>query len=276
MTTRAKKATAPKRDRSGYYALPTGERLMSVTTILSNGVPKPALVHWAAREVAQSAVDNIPTLAKVRGETARAQAFDWLRKAAEAKRDAAANLGSAIHAHIEAMVLGQPAPEPTEEQRPFVEAFYRFVADFDPEWEATEMTVAHPGDGWAGTLDGRCTLRRRPDLGLVVLDWKTGKGVYGEAALQLSAYRRAPIGFTRDGTQVDLPPADGGVVVHLRPDGMPGGSPRGYQLYAVDTSDEVYACFRAAQAVALQWVKGIADTCVGKPLAVPEIEEVPV
>ena len=264
-TARTKKPALPKRDRSGYYTAPNGRRLMSVTTIIGNGVPKPALVHWAAREVAQSAVDNIPTLAKVRGETARAQAFDWLRKAAEQKRDAAANLGTVIHDYAEAIALGKPMPEPNDDQRPFVEAYARFVEDWAPEYEATELVVANYDDGWAGTLDW---IARIPALGpaLVMGDYKTGKGVYGEAGLQMAAYRRATVGWLKDGTEVEVPPTESAVVVHIRPGKYPD---RGYALLPVDTSDAVYASFLSARDVAQLWVKGLAETVVGAPLELP-------
>ena len=39
----------PARQANGYYAdHATGDRLRSVTTILSGGVPKPALMFWSA------------------------------------------------------------------------------------------------------------------------------------------------------------------------------------------------------------------------------------
>jgi hypothetical protein len=259
MTTTKPKA-APKRDRSGFYNTPAG-KLMSVTTILSNGIPKPNLVHWAAWEVAKSAVDNLPRLVRVRGQQQRDQAVDWLRKAAETKRDTAANLGSAVHKAVECQILDQPAPEPTEEQRPFLAAFNQFVADWRPQWESTELVVAHPEHGWAGTLDWLATL---DGLGpaLVLGDWKTGKGVYAEAALQLSAYIRAKVGWMANGTEVEVPAAARAVVVHLRPDKYPG---RGYAVLPMDTSDRVYEKFRAAQEVAA-YVKGMADELVGDPI----------
>ena len=257
---------APTRDREGYYKTPYG-RLMSVTTILSNGVPKPALVHWAAREVAQCAVDNLPRLARVRGQAARSQTFDWLRRAAEVKRDTAAKLGGAVHDALEASVLDQPWPEPTEEQEPFLAAFARFVADHDPVWEAAEMTLANPADGWAGRGDWWATLPRLDVAALVIGDTKTGKGVYAEAGLQLSAYQRATHGWLRDGTEVTPPAATRALVLHLRPDAYPD---RGYGLIPVDTGEGVYEAFLAAARVAA-FVKGDAEHVVGEPIEAPNL-----
>lgn len=278
---RAKTPEAPRRNRAGYYPVPAGTMLpdgtvldervdcMSVTTIISNGVPKPALVHWAASEVARCALDNLPRLVKVRGQAARDEAFDWLRRAAEQKRDTAANLGTAVHDVVEANILGAPWPELPPEQEPFLEAFANFVADHAPVWEATEMVLANLTDRWAGKCDAVAHLPRVGD-GLTLIDWKTGKGVYGDAALQLSAYQRAQVGWTKDGQQITPPVTVRAVVVHLRPEKYPD---RGYAVYPAKTGDDVYASFLAARDVALDWVKGAADTALSDPLPYPDTPE---
>ena len=273
MTARKPKGP-PSRDRSGYYATPAG-RFMSVTTILSNGIPKPALMHWAAFEAAQCAVDNIPLLVQARGQSKRLEMRSWIQRAAERKRDTAANLGTVIHGLVEARVLGQPTPEFTEEQLPFIEAFDRFLDDFQPVYEATELTVASPEHGFAGTLDFIGHIPSYSD-GLLMGDYKTGKSVYPEVGLQLAAYRRATIAWTRpDGIEVTPPPTVAAIVLHIRPKHMPGGEERGYALRPVDTSDAVFDAFRAAQVIAEHTKKdGPADQVLGDILPVPVREEV--
>lgn len=286
MTPRTRKPkTAPKRDRSGYYTHPaTGERFMSVTTIIGLGVPKPALYHWAAFEAAQCAVDSIPDLVKARGESARMEMRQWIQHAAERKRDSAADLGSIVHGFLEAQILGQPTPTYTDEQRPFIDAFDRFLADWQPEYEATELTVASVEHGYAGTLDAKLRLPRLPDEliaaghtagELVEVDYKTGKAVYPEVGMQLAAYRRADVGWTKDGTQIVPPATSGALVLHLRPEHMPGGEPRGYAIRPVRTDDAVFAKFLAAKQIAEAVRKdGLFDTILGEPLAAPEREAV--
>ena len=274
MTARTRKpAGPPARDRSGFYATPKGS-FMSVTTIISNGVPKPALMHWAAFEAAQCAVDNIPQLVRARGEDARLEMRQWIQRAAERKRDTAANLGTVIHGFLEAQILGQPTPEYTDEQLPFIEAFGRFLDDFQPEYEATELTVANTEHGYAGTLD---FIARIPSLGsdLLMGDYKTGKSVYPEVGMQLAAYRRADIGWTRpDGVEVVPPATTGAVVLHVRPKDMPGGEERGYSLRPVDTSDPIFSAFLAAKVVAQHTRRdGPADQVLGEPLF-PTLEAV--
>lgn len=245
-------SSAPARDDKGYYHLPDDTRLMSVTTITEHGVPKPGLVHWAAIEVARSAVENIPWLSRTRGRDAREQAYEWLRRAALRKRDEAAEFGGLFHDYAEAHILERPMPDPGPDMRPFVDALHRFLDEHQPVFHAAEMVVANTGDRWAGRLDAVVQLPRYgPEL--LTLDWKSGRKVYDEAALQLSAYRRAKCGWLRDGTQVTPPATEGGVVVHVRPDAWPDRG--GYRLYKVDTSDEVYDSFLAARDVAYGWTR---------------------
>lgn len=261
---------APVRDERGYYHMPNGRKLLSVTTILSDGIPKPALVHWAAWEVATCAMTWLPRLARVRGDDARKTATAWLQKAAERRRDAGANLGGAIHDACEARILGTAWPEPTDEQRPFLEAFARFCDRWRPRWEATEMVLANYTHGWAGRGDAWLGLTL-PDAGpepvAVLADWKTGKGYYPEAALQMSAYARAEVGFLRDGTQVIPPVVTHALIVHLRPDRYPKTG--GYRVIPVDIGDTTYAAFRHAQATAEGWVRGRAAHAIGKPYPEP-------
>lgn len=261
---------APMRNDEGYYVLPDNTHLMSVTTIIEHGVPKPGLVHWAAIEVARCAIDVIPKLSRLRGETAREDAYQWLRRAAERKRDTAAELGSAIHDHVEARILGAPTPRPTDEQRPFIAAFDRFLDEHQPVFHATEMVVANPADGWAGKLDVAMQLPRYGPA-LLTGDWKTGRKVYDEAAMQLSAYRRASRGWLMDGTQVEPTATEAAVVVHIRPDVHEKTG--GYRLYQIDTSDEVYASFLAARDVAYGWTRRRAKRAV-TVLDLPAFDEV--
>lgn len=254
---------APERVR-GYYTTPYG-RFMSVTTIIDNGVAKPGLPYWYASETARRAIDSIPRLSRLRGQVARDEALTWLKGAANEKKDAAANLGSWVHRAAEAHVLGSPFEEPSEEQAPFLAALLRFLNDHDPQFEAAELTVAHPGDEWAGTTDAYWRLPRTPyGHALVLGDYKTGKNVHPEAALQLAAYQRAKVGWLRDGQEITPPKVDAAVVVHIRPDKYPD---TGYRVIPVHTTYAVYQAFLGIRNIAVGWTKGVAKTALGEPLA---------
>lgn len=261
----------PIRDDDGYYHMPDGQRLMSVTTILQHGVPKPNLVHWAAWEVARCAMDYLPRLLRARGDEERRSVLGWLQKAAERKRDDASDMGIAIHDIAEAYILGKPCPEPNEDQAPFVEAFARFCRHWSPRWEAAEMVVANYTHGYAGKGDiwVWLMLPGMTEPVLVIVDIKTGKNYYPEVAMQLAGYNNAEVGFLRDGTQVTPPRATHGAVLHLRPSRY--SKTGGYRLVPVDISDETFQAFLNAQRTAVGWVKGRSATVLGKPYPEPEL-----
>ncbi|MEU8756271.1 hypothetical protein AB0C88_37865 [Streptomyces chartreusis] len=270
------------RPSQGWYRVPgTDIKLRRVTTILSNGFPKPQLVFWAANLTAADAFATLPKLvaASLRPED-KEEAYDWLRKGHIRKKDERAEIGGAVHDVIEAHVLGQPIPESfltDEEIAPFVENFLRFVTEWEIEFEASEMVVGNLTDGWAGTLDYLfrsapiARLLNVPARTLFVGDTKTGgeldeKGVYPEAGAQMSAYRRAEVAWLRDGTQVPMPKVhDRGIVLHLRPEG--------FRVMPLKCGDDVYAVFRHAQAIA-EFQRVLSKSVVGEALALPEtIEE---
>jgi hypothetical protein len=286
-TTTAGATTAPAgpdripQPSQGWYRVPgTDIKLRRVTTILSQGFPKPQLVFWAANLTAADAFATLPKLvaASLRPDD-KEEAYDWLRKGHIRKKDERAEIGGAVHDVIEAHVLGTPIPESflsDEVIAPFVDNFLRFVAEWEIEFEASEMVVGNITDGWAGTLDYLfrsapiAHLLQVPPQTLFVGDTKTGgeldeKGVYPEAGAQMSAYRRAEVAWLRDGTQIPMPKVhDVGIVLHLRPEG--------YRPMPLKCGDDVYEVFRHVQAVA-EFQRVLAKSVVGEALTLPVTEE---
>jgi hypothetical protein len=262
--------TAPIRDGHGYYHMPDGRKLISVTTAIEHGVPKPELRDWTAWEVATCAMEWVTRIARARTDEERAVVLRWLKDAANRKRDAAAALGIAIHDHAEAHALGAHCAEPTVEQLPFIAAFARFCERWRPRWEAAEMVLAHYTHGWAGTCDSWMWLVL-PDVGptpvLVIVDYKSGSKPRSEVGLQLSAYIRAEVGFLRDGTQVTPPRAEYAAVVHIRPEKYRGG----YAVKRVDVSEETYGYFRNAQCTAEGWTRGHSKRVLQRAYPEPPI-----
>lgn len=230
----------------------------SVTTIIGNGVPKPALKEWGQRRVAEFAVDRIDQWL----EMGRDEAIDWLKRAPNRETDRAAARGSDIHDWARAWVLGQPVPEPRAELRPWCDAFLAFLDDWKPEYVLSEATVYSRTWHYAGTLDFIAVLT---DLGPVPVlgDYKTGKGVYGEAAMQLAAYRHADFLGLPDGTEAPMPETAGAVVLHLRPDLLPKP---GYQLVPVDAGPQMFRAFLYAQQIH-RFTTELSRQCLGTPCA---------
>lgn len=231
-----------------------GERFWSVTTIIGGGLPKPALINWAKKFTAEYACDNIIKLnallePDLDGSVDRDGAVDWLKNAAFRDRDRKADLGTAIHEAIEAHVLGKPTPEWPLPLRPRMQAFERFLAEYEPEFVPAPVVGQKPelGNGvllaeapvfnreqhYAGTLDGIVTIGGRQ----LVLDVKTSaRGIYPEIGLQLAAYRFAEFVGLPDGSEQPMPKTDGAVALHLPDDGT-------YALREIQADEETFRAF---------------------------------
>ena len=214
-----------------YYL---GDRkLDGVTTLISNGLPKPALVNWAARTVAEKAVNEWDALT----ELPVAERLKTLTKAPDESRNAAAVKGTRIHALAEKLGDGQEVEVP-DELAGHVESCVRFLDEWQPETVTSESPVYHEKYLYAGTLD------LIADIGIDrwLLDWKTSaSGAYGDTAFQLAAYRYAthilPAEDVRSMWEVDRCG-----VIWLRADG--------YDLYEYHVDPAVFRQFLYIQQVA--------------------------
>lgn len=232
-----------------YYSW-RNERYWSVTTIIGGGVPKPALLPWGIKSVAEGAVAEREIVAAMlakcetptecaKGEFCAScdQAVRYLKGIPYAHRDRAADLGTYIHAATEAYALGKPFPTWPPAVRPRMKQFMQFLSDYKPEYEATEASVYNRTERYAGTLDAIMVIGSRR----FVEDTKSGKGVYPEVALQLAAYRHAEFIGVADGSEGPMPETDGAVVLHL--------TDSEYQLVEVDAGPEVFRSFLYAREV---------------------------
>jgi hypothetical protein len=163
--------------RGRHYKNPvTGDLVPSITNVIGV-LDKPALPRWSAKMVAETAYRMRHSLA----EMSEDEAVDLLKSAPWSKANRAADRGTDIHAYLEALInCWEPEPLSGEAVR------YQRAADewfnyYAPEPVATELTVFHPK--YAGTGDLWCRFGGR----MAIVDFKTSKAVYSEAALQLSA-----------------------------------------------------------------------------------------
>jgi hypothetical protein len=260
-----------------WYVLPDGTRLISATTALKS-VNKEALVFWAAKVVAEEAMEQLPRLVKAARRTPCGQAGENrcgtcrdcatvdLKGRPAATRDEAAGLGSEVHKVGEHYALtGEVLPH-SEDAKPFIRQFLAWHKQFKPSYDASEMTVFDREHGWAGTLDavlrlGWCPPKYKRLVGQpLVADYKTGKGVYAEAAMQLAAYRHAPSVLMPDGTELPMPETVGGLVVHLRPDG--------YQCHFVEAGMADFGGFLSALGMS-KWLAGRGKDAIGRAMYKP-------
>jgi len=238
-----------------YYRDAAGARVPGVTTIIGDGVPKPALINWAANATAEYAVDHWEELG-VLGPAARLKRLQGARYEV---KDAAARRGTEVHKAGERLLAGESV-KVAEELAGHVESYARFLDEFEVEAVNVEFSCVSYRWGYAGTadLDASLTL---PEHGRVrmLLDAKTTRsGIFGETALQLAGYRYADV-LIVDGAEVEPPKFDFCGAIHIRGDG--------YDLIPVEAGPKQYKDFLHAMKVG-QFSAGSRDL-VGAPIIAP-------
>lgn len=272
----------------------SGERFWSVTTIIGGAIPKNGLMYWAAGKVAEFAHDEASTWL---GMT-RARAIDWLKREPMRYTGDKADTGSAVHAALEAIVIGKALPrfkDPVE--RAVVGSFLDWTRKAKPTFELAEASVYNRRQRYAGTLDFIASFdfadlaalalelgvalpedwQRAADLrgGRIRLlgDYKTGgdveagKGIYPEVGLQLNAYAFAEFVGLANGVEAPIPEVDGALALHL--------GAAGWRMVPVRVGEDIFKAFLYAREV-FRWVEQTSKTVLGDPLErlIPVDEEV--
>jgi hypothetical protein len=235
-------------------------RFVSVTA-LTGLLPQPWMEPYVGNKTAVCAFteqDNYRDLPTVEDR------IKYVSGASKRYSRAAADRGTAIHAHVETYNLGvimDPWPLPV---RASMLQYEHFMETVQPRVEAAECKVYHREGNWgprlhrnlhyAGTMDLLCEIDGR----MCILDVKTGKSVHEDAALQINAYAHADFliadpnhpdaiqvtpargrrWYEWRGTAADeipMPDIQAGYVLHLRDDG--------WVLHEVPISDELYEMF---------------------------------
>ncbi len=251
------------RGRGHSYVDANGAKVPGVTTILSGGVPKPALVNWAANTTIAYAVDHWDELS----DLAVSERIKRLEKARFADRDTAANRGTRVHALAVPLAAGEEVDVP-DELVGHVESYARFLDDFHVTPRLSEYVVMSHRYGYAGTADLQADLLTSPPGGSAetwLLDIKTSRsGVFGETALQLAAYRYADVYVGADGQEHPVPPVARTGVVHVRADG--------YELVPVIAEQRQHRDFLYVQQVH-RFCESASDL-VCAPVEPPRVREV--
>lgn len=154
--------------RPKSYKTADGKRVPGVTTIVSRFKDSGGLIHWAW----QQGIDG-----KNYRET----------------RDNAADAGGIAHDMIEADILGKPTPEFLSSSPGHValalkalDAFRTWRDQVKLEILETEVPLISERYRYGGTLDALALVAGK----VVLLDWKTSNGVYGDYISQVAAYRQ--------------------------------------------------------------------------------------
>jgi hypothetical protein len=145
---------------------------VSVTEVL-RVIDKPQLMYWFGKQV-YYAMAKDPTMNEK----------EALAAPYKINSDAKAR-GTTVHSIVESYKhTGDVVTNTPEPFKGYARAFEHWVRDFKPNVVEHERTVINTEHRYAGTLDMLADV----DKEKLIIDVKTGKAIYGEAYLQLSAY----------------------------------------------------------------------------------------
>ena len=253
------KVSTIKRGGARFYVNPDdgAVKVPGVTSILGM-LPKDFLRYWAAKEVATTAVEQLATVVQMvlNNPTDNSAAIDFLKKAPDRNTRKAADTGTAAHDLFERMAKGETVGRVHPDLEPFVRHFDEFLTLKQPEFHFLEETVWSDTHQYAGSFDWYATIDGERIWG----DNKTTRsGIHAEVGVQLAAYRFADHIIREDGGRIPVPEADGGAVMHVRPEG--------WQLVPVradrELFDEVFLHLREI----FKYEKEIKPTIVGRAVA---------
>lgn len=297
MSPRKPKApTRIQRHGNGHSYFLDGEKVPGVTTILSNGIPKPGLIGWAskipaefvanrlavarnsegkARIVADELVKDLLEWNASRGSHAVRVGTDTLPRLAIAEilanvryadLEEAGARGTEVHGLAEKLGRGEEVEIP-ERSEGHVRSYLRFLEEWDPTEALLERVVVSRRWGYMGKLD---LIARFPEYGVGLLDLKTSRsGIFAETALQVSAYGNAETMLEGEG-EVPVPRVDWFGAVWIRADG--------YDVYRFDVTqdpkDRAFRTFLYSKMVGdwLDWKEGPASTVKSDSLRPPRKE----
>lgn len=247
------KISTIQRSGSRFYVSPTtGDKVPGVTSVVGM-LPKDFLKFWAAKLVAETAVDSLGEVVSIAMRD-RVAAVDFLKRAPQRNTGKAADVGTEVHDLFERVSRGEPVGRVHPELAVYLGHFEEFLAEFDPEFIHVEQTVWSDSHRYAGSFDA--ILGVGDDR--LIVDYKTTKsGVHEEVALQLAAYRYADFLLDPDGTETPIPELTGGAVLHVRPEG--------WSLVPVRCDEEVFEAFLHLREI-FEWEKSTKATVLGNPV----------
>lgn len=256
------KVNTIKRGGSRFYVSPdTGQKVPGVTSVLGM-LPKDFLRYWAAKMVAEEAVADLGSVVSIAMRDPAA-AIDYLKRAPDRNTNKAADTGTAAHDLFERMARGEKLGRVHPDLEPFVRHFDEFLTVAQPEYHFLEETVWSDAHDYAGSFDAFATIRGER----VWIDNKTTRsGIHAEVGIQLAAYRYADAILRPDGSRTPMPKADGGAVLHIRPEG--------WKLVPVRADEAAFDVFLHLREV-FRYEKEFKSTIVGQPVFEGPAESAP-
>jgi hypothetical protein len=180
-------------------------RVTGATTLIGGGVPKPNLVWWAGKTVAEYVKEN-PLEVQLLRDKHGIDGFDMVHELASVPgkvRDAAADRGTEIHHIAEKLMHGHEVVIP-DELRAAVMGYLKLIDEWGITPILTETSVGNRKHWYTGRLDSIATIGALGGA-KVLLDWKTSRGIYGETGLQCAGYAKAEFYVEDDKPAVEIP-----------------------------------------------------------------------
>ena len=166
-----------RNDRRGGFYWILERPYVTVTTALKV-IDKPALLRWYGKQVYLAMVKD-PSLDELAALNAPYQVSENAK-----------SRGKTVHSIVEAYKSsGAVIDTIPDEFKGYAEAFYSWIKDQDVEILENEKTVVSVKHMYAGTMD--MIVKNKKTNETWIIDVKTGKDIYLEAFLQLSAYKAA-------------------------------------------------------------------------------------
>ena len=176
-------------------------KLKSASRVLGVSINKPALVKWAAREAVAEIRGAILDRLKGKDQARLKVTEKWVEEIIaeganrpEALKIEGGRIGTLLHDAFEKITLGTKAKELvallSEKDQPLresIEGFEEWFLQSKLQIVARELAVGSKKHGFGGILDALAY----GSGGWWMIDYKTGGGVYWEAALQTMDYLMA-------------------------------------------------------------------------------------
>jgi len=161
------------KDRRGGLYFKYNKAYLSVTEIINKVLDKPSLRYWFGQQVYLATIKD-PSIDEK-------EALSAPYKVSNKAKDR----GSTIHSIVEAFKeTGEIIDKIPDDYKGYAQAFYDFMNTFDIKILEQEKTIFSNKHMIAGTLDIFAKIKDKQ----YIIDVKTGKDIYQEAGLQLSAY----------------------------------------------------------------------------------------
>lgn len=207
---------------SHRYKLDGGYK-KGVTTILSATLAKPSLMLWPLEECLKSIggekIDGTWTL-KADVLLEKGSYLDVHAKAHILKRDKGGDIGTEVHAAIEAFLTHTEVPELSYEARLAYRGFLEWAKQHEIKTVAIERVIFSEMYDYAGTFDALLEI----DGKLVLCDWKTSnpsrdapQGIYADSFVQLGMYAQG--WFEEWGNDDKLGNLDDVMILSVKKDG---------------------------------------------------------